>query len=150
MDYYHDIIIDTLDSDGIITVPMTGHTFAAVIGSSKAPVLQFPTFGAFMIRKVGYAVISSISQIEINNSLNIFPNPTSSICNVSFTVNHPEYCKLTITDIIGNTKLLQNAIYCRQGKQEIQIDMNQFANGIYLLQLRNDHESMYRTFILSK
>ncbi|MEO7175693.1 MAG: T9SS type A sorting domain-containing protein [Saprospiraceae bacterium] len=150
MDYYDDIITDTLDAGGIISISMTGHTFAAVIGSTKAPVSQFPTFGAFLIRKVGGSIISSSSQIAINHSLAIFPNPARAILNVSFTINHPGYCKLTVTDILGNTKLLHNAIYCMQGKQEIQIDMNQFANGIYLLQLRNDRESMTRTIILSK
>lgn len=40
MDYYNDIITGTLSASGVITVPMTGHTFAPVIGCFKAPVSQ--------------------------------------------------------------------------------------------------------------
>ena len=51
MDYYNDITVGVLGSNSIITVPMTGHTFAPVIGSSKDPVSQFPVFGVFVLRK---------------------------------------------------------------------------------------------------
>ncbi len=51
MDYFNDIITGTYDASGIISIPMTGHTFAQAIGSNKSPVSQFPTFGAFVIRK---------------------------------------------------------------------------------------------------
>lgn len=52
MDYFHDRITYTYPVDGKIVVPMTGHSFAQAIGSSKAPVSQFPEFGAFVIQKV--------------------------------------------------------------------------------------------------
>jgi len=53
MDYFDDRITRTYDGGGTIAVPMTGHTFAQAIGSTKAPVSQFPLFGAFVIRRVG-------------------------------------------------------------------------------------------------
>ncbi|MFN8423935.1 MAG: hypothetical protein U0470_11345 [Anaerolineae bacterium] len=46
MDYYNDRLVRTYDGGGTIAVPMTGHTFAQAIGSTKAPVSQFPRFGA--------------------------------------------------------------------------------------------------------
>ncbi len=52
MDYYGDRIARTYTGGGTIAVPMTGHTFAQAIGSTKAPVSQFPQFGAFVIRRI--------------------------------------------------------------------------------------------------
>ena len=52
MDYFDDRITRTYDGGGTIAVPMTGHTFAQAIGSTKAPVSQLPLFGAFVIRRV--------------------------------------------------------------------------------------------------
>jgi hypothetical protein len=52
MDYYNDIITSEYTASGTIEVPMTDHTFAQAIGSSKPPVSQFPKFGVFIIRKV--------------------------------------------------------------------------------------------------
>lgn len=51
MDYYNDIITGEYTVAGTIEVPMTGHTFAQAIGSSKPPVSQFPKFGVFVLRK---------------------------------------------------------------------------------------------------
>jgi hypothetical protein len=53
MDFYNDILTDTYRGGGTIRVPMTGHTFAQAIGSTKRPVSQFPQFGAFVIRRIG-------------------------------------------------------------------------------------------------
>ena len=52
MDYFNDVITRTYDGGGTISVPMTSHSFAQAIGSTKAPVSQFPLFGAFVIRRV--------------------------------------------------------------------------------------------------
>ena len=53
MDPFNDIITRSYDGGGTIPVPMTGHTFAQAIGSSKSPVSQFPRFGAFVVRRLG-------------------------------------------------------------------------------------------------
>jgi len=142
MDYYDDIITDTVNTTGMISVPMDGHTFAPVIGSTKLPVSQFPLFGAFVIRKVGRAVVTNIAEIQINHSLNIFPNPSSGICNANFSITHPGNYKLLVTDISGKSIVLQNTIYFNQGKQEVQIDMKDFGGGVYMLQISGELVSM--------
>lgn len=150
MDYYNDIITDTLSATRMITVPMTGHTFAPVIGSSKSPVSQFPVFGAFVIRKIGRTVVTNVSEIQINNTLKIFPNPTSGICNVSFPITHPGNYKLIVSDISGKTILLQNTMYLDQGTQEVQIDMKDLEGGVYVIQIKSERALMNGKFILTK
>jgi len=70
MDYYNDISIGTFPSGGLITVPMTGHTFVQATISAIAPVSQFPTFGAFLIRKAdNQTAAAKIQLIEGTTSI---------------------------------------------------------------------------------
>jgi hypothetical protein len=150
MDYYNDIISDTLDETGAITVPMTGHTFAPVVGSSKDPVSQFPTFGVFVIRKIGHSIPTDISEHRVQNSLNIYPNPTSGICSVSVLISHPGEYKLIIMDILGNPTIVQNATYFDRGSHEFQFDTRNLPSGMYLVQIGNENVSMVGKLILNK
>ncbi len=63
MDYYNDFSVGTYPTDGNITVPMTGHSFAPVISGAVAPVSQFPTFGAFLIRKAAHPLAAAEIQV---------------------------------------------------------------------------------------
>lgn len=150
MDYYNDIIIDTLDASGMINVPMTKHTFAPVIGSAKLPVSQFPVFGAFVIRKIRNNGTSSISENIDNPLFNIYPNPSQSKCNVNFSIVRSGYYEVKITDISGKTTLIRNKVYFEKGNQEIQIDTKEFENGIYLIYIEGHQTAFNGTFILNK
>ncbi len=150
MDYYNDIITDTLSTSGIITVPMTGHTFAPVIGSSKASVSQFPIFGVFVIRKVGSSMPTSISNYDIDNKMVLYPNPSSDNCTIQCTVSQPGDYNLKISDITGKSIVLQKALYLYQGKQEIQIEMNNQERGTYFISIEGMRVSMHGKLILTK
>lgn len=150
MDYYHDTIIDTLDATGLITVPMTGHTFAPVIGSSKPPVSQFPTFGAFVIRRIGAAETTSISRNQIDNLIKIYPSPSTNICNVHFLVTHPGNYNLFVLDNLGNSIFKQNTVYLNQGEHEVQINTEGFSSGVYYIHMKNNYVSMSGKFIVTK
>ena len=150
MDYYNDIITDTLSTSGIITVPMTGHTFAPVLGSSKASVSQFPIFGVFVIRKVGHTMITSVSNNEIDNTMVLYPNPSSGVSTIQCTVSKPGVYSLKVSDITGKSIVLQKSLYLYQGKQEIQIEMNNQKPGAYFIGIEGMHVSMLGKLILSK
>ena len=146
MDYYNDIITDTLNDAGMINVAMTGHTFAPVIGSDKPPVSQFPVFGAFVIRKIGNATPTKITDHKINNSLRIYPNPTGTACHVQFSTLQPGAYQLSVTDILGRP-VLYYTTYFDQGEHDIQLDVKDFKSGSYVLRLQTDDSTMAAKFI---
>jgi hypothetical protein len=129
---------------------MTGHSFAPVIGSSKDPVSQFPTFGVFVLRKIGHSIPASISENQMQNALRIYPNPSSDICSVSVSISHPGKYKLIIMDILGNATVVQNSTYFDRGNHEFQIDTRNLPSGKYLVQIGNENVSMVGELILNK
>ncbi|NOT35923.1 MAG: T9SS type A sorting domain-containing protein [Saprospiraceae bacterium] len=147
MDYYNDITTDTLSATGIISVPMTGHTFAPVIGSKKNPVSQFPTFGVFMIRKIGKSITTNIVKNQSNGFLKIYPNPSSSVCNISFSMDHPGDFNLAITDILGKPMVCQNTFNYNQGNQEIQLNTKDLQKGTYLILIHTGSSIMSAKFL---
>lgn len=150
MDYYNDLITDTLDATGIITVPMTGHSFAPVIGSSKNPVSQFPVFGAFVIRKTGHSTTTNISQHQIINALNIHPNPTREHCKINFTITHPGPYTLIVTSIQGKQVLCQNPVYYNIGNHELQVNLNALTDDVYVLHLTGKLVTFQGKVVLNK
>ncbi len=150
MDYYGDIITDTLDGSGMITVPMTGHSYAPVIGSTKAPVSQFPVFGAFVIRKIDRTVISGIGASRLEQPLQIFPNPAGSWCQVRFSIEIPGHYDILITNLSGYSTRIKNKLYFDAGPQEIQLDLSAFQNGTYLVQVANKQFCLSGKLVLIK
>ncbi len=147
MDYYNDIITDTLQSDGLIAVPMTGHTFASAIGSSKLPVSQFPQFGAFVIRKVGTAVLSKSTTPALSNIREIFPNPSNGTINVRCTIPYAGNYKIVVSDLNGKITTLQNSTFFESGDQTIQIAPLDLPSGVYLLRIEGGPVSMTEKLI---
>lgn len=133
MDYYNDIIIDTLTNNSILKIPMTGHTFAPVIGSSKPVVHQFPTFGTFVIRKIASLITTGINNYSIKKSLSVYPNPSNNICNVSAHIVNPGYYRMTVTDMLGNSKVYDQIIYLNEGDQLVSIDTKDYKNSLHFL-----------------
>jgi len=150
MDYYNDIITDTLDATGIISVPMTGHTFAPVLGSTKPPVSQFPEFGAFVIRKVGSLIVTESKDLSISNTLNVYPNPSNGIFNVNFSIDRPGDYQIIVRDILDKKTVIQNTAYFSQGNQSIQIETNGLKSGVYLLRIEGDQGYMNGKLIVHK
>jgi uncharacterized repeat protein (TIGR01451 family) len=64
----------------------------------------------------------------INNTLDIYPNPSSGILN--FKSNEP-INELEVFDLYGKSLIRLNSI-----SHEAQIDMNQFATGNYIIQAK--------------
>lgn len=151
MDYYRDIITDTLNHTGIISLPMTGHTFAPIVGSAKAPVSQFPKFGVFVIRKVGQSKVVGLSDLPaINPKLEVFPNPVSTQCSLRFYSHKNEDCDIWVTDYLGKSTLI-GKIKCTAAKeQQFHLDLSDFPAGFYLIRVKSQGLSLQATMVLKK
>lgn len=99
MDYFNDISVGTYPANGLISVSMTGHTFVPVISGTVPPVSQFPTFGAFVIRKAVYQ--SPAAEIQfIQGSTSIVSGSTYDFGTTALGTD------LTRTFVIKNTGVL--------------------------------------------
>ena len=84
------------------------------------------------------------SNFDENNLLSIYPNPTSGEINVSF-YNYNQ-SNLKIINLLGEVIYRQN--FSEYGNQLLTIDLSEFSNGIYILELKNDKDIINEKIIL--
>jgi hypothetical protein len=141
MDYFTDIDTGTVSSSGVITVPMTGHTFSPVIGSNKPSVSQFPKFGVFVIRKIEESVSSVLFENGVQSDLNIFPNPSNTGFSVKFNAGYSGMYQIFIADTQGHLLSESKEAFFEQGNQEIQIDTRDYPAGVYFIIIKDRYGS---------
>ena len=80
----------------------------------------------------------------LSNSLHIFPNPTSGIINISLFNNSKT--KLSITNLLGEK--IYESIINKKGNINREINISNFANGIYIIHLSTNTEIVNQKIIL--
>lgn len=81
------------------------------------------------------------------NSLNIFPNPTRGMFNLSMNLNKQQTVVVKIYDDLG--QLIEQENYTKQnGKMVEQYDMSAYAKGIYTIQVITSDGVTYRRVVL--
>lgn len=79
--------------------------------------------------------VTGVTEFQKEQSLNIFPNPTSS--EINFTLTSPSSCKMKIeiTDALGNI-VLQKAVEIKSGANEQKILLPELSSGIYYFRVQ--------------
>lgn len=150
MDYHNDIIKGKMPSDGIISVPMTGHTSAEVVGSSKPVVSQFPQFGAFVLRKSGNATTGTkASSEDESETVRIYPNPVQAELNVSLRLPKPMNVQLSLTDLTGRL-IYSKAIGGSVQWIQTTLDIQDVPAGMYVLNIRTETKVVSRKVVICK
>ncbi|MER0440498.1 T9SS type A sorting domain-containing protein [Emticicia sp. W12TSBA100-4] len=84
----------------------------------------------------------------VENTVNIFPNPTSEQFVVEFFKTTPKNAGISITDING--KIMQERKLKGIGKQEEIFDINQYSSGIYLIKSFFDDKTIIKKIVIEK
>ncbi len=91
-------------------------------------------------------VVNDCSGINENNAenekLNIFPNPTTGIVNISNEITSENNFEVSVYDRFG--KLIFN------GKNSKIVDLSDFYNGIYIISVKTDKHNFNKKIILMK
>lgn len=133
LDYYNVVITKTYDGSGTITIPMIGHTAVQAIGSKQKPIISFPTFGAFLLRKSGH-IPTNTNKNSATKIISILPNPS----NGKFTISNIENIhEVFFFNVLGELKYkIINPTY----QTSINIDLTFLSKGIYFLQTKNGND----------
>lgn len=84
-----------------------------------------------------------ISETDIAD-VNIYPNPTNNILNINVSTNSPvDNMKIHITDITGRLVYVSEI-----NQQSLQINVGDFAKGIYVLTLLTDKGNVNRKIVV--
>ncbi len=91
--------------------------------------------------------IVSTNEIESLSKFDIAPNPSQGYLNVNVEFKQHKEFEILIHDIMGRQ------LYFRKQTAAIsneQLDLNEFANGVYMISIRSGNQIITEKFILSK
>lgn len=111
--------------------------------------------GAALLSKLDFSSIflnhsSHSENEEILQGINVYPNPSQSQIQVRFYLTKPSYLSISLHELdgkqiqtLGNKKLAA-------GQQELDFNIQNLADGVYLLQLRSEGHRYTKRIILAK
>lgn len=118
--------------------------FEAVLGSQFAAYPQGCTIPSnYVYRNSGNNVVSSdkkeepVNLVKVSKSLTIYPNPSSS--SVEFLMKDAKFNKISVISIEGK-KVYENRF---ENKNTFQLDISNFANGLYIVSVVSDDGKLY-------
>lgn len=79
-------------------------------------------------------------------SVNVYPDPVSAQCNLEFYLNEESNITLRLFDMLGNEVFTRNDGF-RINEYASSIDMNNFSNGIYLLEIAAGNKIIQKQII---
>lgn len=90
-------------------------------------------------------IVTGTEELFSNNGINLYPNPTSGNLVAEFSKPTPERFDFRIYDLWG--RVLKNGIVAR-GSSIHQLQMESFAEGVYIFEIGNTEQGFYRQKII--
>ncbi len=94
--------------------------------------------------------ITELEQEEVNNTLNIYPNPFNSETNINYRVNRTGKVSLMIYDILGRVVKVYDYEEQSPGNYEIKFNASEHSSGIYVCLLKTGNEFYVKKLLLTK
>ena len=76
----------------------------------------------------------AVSETELMNELEVYPNPSTGILNINLPENTIKNGNLCIRNVLGQQ--IGNSISLDASDSNMQLNLSDLANGIYLLEFR--------------
>ena len=91
---------------------------------------------------------TSIAEININN-LTIYPNPSNGIFNIVFNSNTKQDIDLRVYNILGEV-IFSDSLKDFNGDYNRSVDLSQYPNAVYILQLNTKDVIINKKLVLEK
>lgn len=113
-------------------------------------VLQGGSFGSVETKLfTTNAAMLAVHDNTLDHSLNIYPNPTTGLVNLEYTLDRGTALQVDVLDVVGKVVLNRN-IASGTGVQREVLDLSTLANGTYVLKLNTGNGQVTRTITLNK
>ncbi|MBL8003016.1 MAG: T9SS type A sorting domain-containing protein [Flavobacteriales bacterium] len=90
-----------------------------------------------------------ISEGSLSNTLNIYPNPTNGVLNVTFKQQGNEATFVRVFDLLGKEVVASQRVV-GTGEQSQTVDLSGLQNGMYYLQLQSGSQKVTRKVTLTR
>ena len=105
-------------------------TVGAILADGTTTGLADPN--AIMIRLSSISTLG-IEELSNNFDVTVYPNPASSVANVSFNLKDQSSVSVTVTDLSGKTVYSNNLGSTTSGSHNLTINTDAIANGVYMV-----------------
>ncbi len=85
----------------------------------------------------GSDCVSSTIKLDNVQEMNVFPQPVADVATLSLTVSNAEQMNLQIVDLTGKV-ISSQELFVQSGANQIELDVTNFASGIYFVQVSTD------------
>lgn len=123
-----------------VTIPLSDYR---AFDNAATPISLSPVDGIIQVTN------TSVEELSLFDGIRLFPNPTKSLSTILFNWKGNSSEKMTIRVLDLSGRMVGNAIQLipQNGINRVDIDAESFANGIYFIELRSNHESKVRKLI---
>jgi hypothetical protein len=91
---------------------------------------------------------TSIAEVNINN-LTTYPNPSNDIFNIVFNSNTKQDIDLRVHNVLGEV-IFSESLKEFNGDYNRSVDLSQYPNAIYILQLNTKDGMINKKLVLEK
>ena len=92
------------------------------------------------------SIVNSVQDLISVSELDLYPNPVSQMLNINFDSSKPHSARINVYDLLGRT-IYQNDVEINTGENRFDINVSNFENGTYLLEIATEQGSKIEKFI---
>lgn len=93
----------------------------------------------------------SVSEISVENTLSIFPNPSQDFVKISFELKTNSNVKIELIDILGKSIfILEEEKYFTAKKYLGTYNLKDFSDGAYFIKIQVQNTILYRKILISR
>ena len=93
-----------------------------------------------------YTMMIGIEEYEIQNSMAVYPNPTSESCYVTFSVKQKQEVNIDFVNIQG--QLMMSRTLNALGSEIQYFDLSSLNSGIYMVKVTSNNECAYKRVVI--
>ncbi len=142
--------------------PSTGSSFAPS-NTDAHPSIHFSAVGSYTINviasnAIGVTTYSAVIEVSdctglqntsmFDREIHVIPNPSSGLVNIQSNLIKNQNIEVDVYNSLGELLIHKNAFV--QNSDVIEVNMNEFANGVYSVRISNGTEKATRRLIIAK
>lgn len=81
---------------------------------------------------------TSVENLDISNSIDIFPNPVRDQLNVTISGERPYNFRMQLINTVGQTVWLQDQVKFGGGSQQFEVNTSDLSPGVYMLHIETE------------
>jgi len=93
--------------------------------------------------------VVGVNDVQFLERLKLYPNPTSDIANLEYTLKEPGNIRVEILDLAGRVLSIEYSGNLPIGENFLEMNTGKLTPGMYLVRLKNDNEQVVRKLMVN-